>query len=47
MSDRHHRVCPVALAGHLDSRFRRWVQNPYKILGPYLKEGMVVLDTLD
>lgn len=44
MSDRNHRVCPVELAGHLDSRFRRWVQNPYKILGPYLKEGMLVLD---
>lgn len=44
MSDRNHRVCPVKLAGHLDSRFRRWIQNPYKILGPYLNKGMVVLD---
>jgi ubiquinone/menaquinone biosynthesis C-methylase UbiE len=44
MSARKNRVCPVALAGHLDSRLRRWIQNPYKILGPYLHEGMVVLD---
>jgi ubiquinone/menaquinone biosynthesis C-methylase UbiE len=23
---------------------RRWIQNPRKILGPYIKEGMTVLD---
>lgn len=44
MTDRKNRVCPVELAGSLDSRFRRWVQNPRKILGPYIKEGMTVLD---
>ena len=38
------RVCPVALAGILDNGFRRWGQNPRKILGPYIKEGMTVLD---
>ncbi len=37
-------ICPVALAGPLASRCRRWVQNPAKILGPYLREGMTVLD---
>jgi ubiquinone/menaquinone biosynthesis C-methylase UbiE len=31
-------------AGRLDSRIRTWIQNPAKILGPYVKEGMVVLD---
>jgi ubiquinone/menaquinone biosynthesis C-methylase UbiE len=44
MNDLRNRVCPVELAGHLDSRFRRWFQNPYKILGPYLQEGMTALD---
>ena len=39
-----NRVCPVEKAGNLDSRMRRWVQNPAKILGPYVKEGMTVLD---
>ena len=44
MGGNKNRVCPVALAGHLDNRFRRWFQNPLKILGPYIKEGMTVLD---
>jgi len=39
-----NRVCPVRLAGSLDNRIRRWLQNPRKILGPYIKEGMTVLD---
>lgn len=38
------RVCPVELAGSLDTKIRRWVQNPQKILEPYVKEGMTVLD---
>jgi ubiquinone/menaquinone biosynthesis C-methylase UbiE len=38
------RVCPVERAGHLDSSFRRWLQNPQKIVGPYVKAGMTVLD---
>jgi ubiquinone/menaquinone biosynthesis C-methylase UbiE len=37
-------VCPVALSGSLDNRIRRWLQNPRKILAPYVKEGMTVLD---
>jgi len=44
MGDGKNRVCPLALAGSLDNRFRRWVQNPRKILGPYIKAGMTVLD---
>lgn len=37
-------VCPVEIAGGLDNRLRRWLQNPYKILGPYIRPGMTVLD---
>jgi ubiquinone/menaquinone biosynthesis C-methylase UbiE len=44
MTDRRNRVCPVELAGSLDSRIRRWFQDPRKITGPYLREGMTVLD---
>jgi len=38
------RVCPVERAGSLDNRIRRWLQNPQKILAPYIEEGMTVLD---
>jgi ubiquinone/menaquinone biosynthesis C-methylase UbiE len=38
------RVCPVELAGGLDNRIRRWLQDPKKIVGTYVKEGMTVLD---
>ena len=44
MNDERNRVCPVELANSLDSKIRRWLQNPYKILSPYVKEGMVVID---
>lgn len=44
MSKDRNRVCPVELANSLDNRFRRWIQNPQKILAPYIKEGMTVLD---
>lgn len=38
------RVCPVELAGGLDNKIRRWLHNPERILAPYVKEGMTVLD---
>ena len=38
------RVCPVERAGSLDNIFRRWLQNPLKILAPYIQRGMTVLD---
>jgi ubiquinone/menaquinone biosynthesis C-methylase UbiE len=41
---RQNRVCRVSHAGRLDNRIRRWLQNPRKILSPYIKEGMTVLD---
>jgi ubiquinone/menaquinone biosynthesis C-methylase UbiE len=44
MGDGKNRICPVEIAGSLDSRFRRWIQNPRKILSPYINEGMTVLD---
>lgn len=44
MTTEHNRVCPVTLANSLDSRFRRWLQNPHKILAPYVTEGMTAVD---
>jgi ubiquinone/menaquinone biosynthesis C-methylase UbiE len=44
MSNGKNRLCPVESAGRLDNRFRRWVQNPQKILKPYIREGMTVLE---
>ena len=40
----NERICPVEKAGTLDTKIRRWLQNPHKILKPYIKEGMTVLD---
>ena len=44
MINRNNRVCPVERAGSLDNRIRRWIQNPQKILQPFIEEGMTVLD---
>ena len=44
MSDKNQCVCPVERAGSLDYGIRRWLQNPQKILGPYIEDGMTVLD---
>lgn len=44
MNSDKNRVCPVELAGSLDNKIRKWFQNPQKILAPYIKEGMKVLD---
>lgn len=38
------RVCPVWMGYLLASPIRKLFQNPQKILGPYVKEGMKVLD---
>jgi len=38
------KTCPVELAGGLDNQIRRLLQNPGKILQPYIREGMTVLD---
>ena len=42
--NRNNRLCPLERAGSLDNRIRRWLQNPRKILEPYIEEGMTVLD---
>ncbi|MGD8777450.1 MAG: methyltransferase domain-containing protein [Ignavibacteria bacterium] len=44
MNDERNRVCPVERANSLDGKIRWWLQNPNKILSPYVKEGMKVLD---
>ncbi len=44
MSRDNHPVCPVARAGSLDNRWRKWLQNPRGILQPYIQDGMTVLD---
>lgn len=43
-TDKKNRICPVERAGVLDFNFRRFLQNPKKILRPYVREGMTVLD---
>jgi len=44
MNNEKLRVCPVERAGSLDSKLRKWFQNPSKILAPFIKDGMKVLD---
>ena len=39
-----NRVCPVEKARSLDSFFRKIIQNPNKILKPYITAGMTILD---
>lgn len=44
MVDKNKRVCPVERAEGLDTKIRRLLQNPRKILRNYIKEGMTALD---
>jgi ubiquinone/menaquinone biosynthesis C-methylase UbiE len=44
MDTERNRVCPVELADSLDGKLRKWLQDPRRILSPYIKEGMTVLD---
>jgi len=44
MNEQKTKVCPVELSGSLDNKLRRWLQNPSKLLAPYIKPGMKVLD---
>ncbi|MDD3050962.1 MAG: class I SAM-dependent methyltransferase [Candidatus Cloacimonetes bacterium] len=44
MNQKNNKVCPVEMAGGLDNILRRIAQNPQKILKPYIKPGMSVLD---
>ena len=38
------KTCPVEIAGGLDNSIRRFLQNPQKLLKPFIREGMTVLD---
>jgi len=42
--ERDKRICPVENAGGLDNSFRKLLQNPKKILKPFITKGMTVLD---
>ncbi len=42
--ENNHRICPVEKAGGLDNSIRRYLQNPRKILKPYIGKGMTILD---
>ncbi len=44
MRKKHPHVYPVDRARGLENRLRKWIQNPYKILTPYVAAGMTVLD---
>jgi len=37
-------VCPVERAGALDNSIRRLLQNPKKILQPFIRKGMTAVD---
>jgi len=43
-NDKDKRICPVERAGGLDNSVRKLLQNPQRILKPYIHEGMTVLD---
>jgi ubiquinone/menaquinone biosynthesis C-methylase UbiE len=38
------KTCPVEYAGGLDNRIRKFLQNPRKLLKPFISKGMTVLD---
>lgn len=42
--NKKNRICPVEHAGVLDLNLRKLIQNPKKILKPYINNGMTVLD---
>ena len=44
MNQNKRLVCPMAIAGLLDSKFRRLFHNPNKILKPFINKNMTVLD---
>jgi ubiquinone/menaquinone biosynthesis C-methylase UbiE len=44
MEDKERLVCPMRVAGLLDSKFRRFFHNPSKILKPYIHKNITALD---
>jgi ubiquinone/menaquinone biosynthesis C-methylase UbiE len=43
-SRKDHRVCPWWLAWTFDNPLRCFIQDPGKIVGPYVQEGMTIAD---
>jgi ubiquinone/menaquinone biosynthesis C-methylase UbiE len=43
-TETNSKTCPVEIAGGLDNSVRRFLQNPQKLLKPFISEGMTVLD---
>ena len=43
-NEKNNRTCPVEYAGGLDNSVRRLLQNPQKLLKPFISKGMTVLD---
>ena len=44
MNQNKRMVCPMKVAGLLDSKFRKLFHNPNKILKPYIKKDSIALD---
>ena len=44
MNQKKPYVCPVERSGSLDSKLRKFFQDPKKLLKPYIREGMTVLE---
>lgn len=44
MSDTHGHLCPAGAARFLDHGIRRLLQNPLRLLAPFVREGMTALD---
>jgi ubiquinone/menaquinone biosynthesis C-methylase UbiE len=42
--NKKHSVCPLCMAGVLDSKLRRFFFNPNKILKPYISKNSIALD---
>jgi ubiquinone/menaquinone biosynthesis C-methylase UbiE len=40
----NNNICPVSLAGPLDSGFRKLFHDPNRILSPFIKAGQTVID---
>lgn len=43
-TETNSKTCPVEIARGLDNSVRRFLQNPQKLLKPFICEGMTVLD---
>ena len=44
MNQKKPHICPVERSGSLDNKLRKLFQNPQKILKPYIRKGMTVLE---